>query len=157
MQLDLSLERRGGEGGLEVYRWYLKAWGWRRSPTECPLCFSLSAQSIEPLAFPINEEEGNSRAHGEWSAKEMGADKDRVVSWRASEESMWRKREWLFVRDAADGLHKMKSEVMLMKISWKGEQRKGVAAVRKSGIKRTFFAFIFLEVVLRACLYADGS
>lgn len=36
---------------------------------------------------------------------------------RASEESKSRKRERLFVRDAADGLGKMKSELMLMKTS----------------------------------------
>ena len=32
-----------------------------------------------------------------------------------------------------------------------------MAAVRESGIKRTFFTFIFLEVAVRACLYADGN
>ena len=116
-------------------------------------------KALDPWHSPSRDQGGRRKQQ---SAPRMisqgdGADKDRAVSWRARGESISRKREWWFVRDAADGLHKMKSEAMLMKMCWKGEQRKGVAALRKSGIKRTFFAFIFLEVALGTCLYADGS
>lgn len=62
MQLDLNLERRGGRPGS--VQMVFKGPGMKEitNRMSSSLLF-VSAQSIEPLAFPISEEEGNSRAY----------------------------------------------------------------------------------------------